>query len=121
MGITVFYALTRDSRPGTRVWFPGDLEEFEGCPKCKNEAVQHYDESWRYECSGCGVKGSKIEFCPFCGYELSKAVYKIQGVLKEWTGPQDAISPHKWAVVTLEDGTERKVSINRRGNGNPIS
>lgn len=71
MGNTVFYALTRDTQPGTRVWFPGP--------------------------------------------------YKIKGTLKEWTGPQDVISPHKWAIVTMEDGTERKVSVNRRGNGNAIS
>jgi len=112
MDSKVFYVLTRDTQPGTRVWCPGDLEEFKSCPKCEDKRVWHQGGFWKFN------DGTVIAFCPFCGYDLSKAVYKVQGILKEWTGPQDLISPHKWAVVTMEDGTERTVATNRRGNGN---
>ena len=119
MGSTVFYALTRDTQPGTLVWFPGDLEEVEGCPKCKNESVRYYLDSWvlllSLQADGIPTGRATIKFCPFCGYDLSEAVHKVGGTLKEWTGPQDTISPHKHAVVILEDGTERTISINRAG------
>jgi len=118
----VFYALTRDTQPGTRVWFPGDLEEFKGCPKCHNTSLCYNSGRWHFDLcrrlDGCSLQCQEIEFCPFCGYELAWVrYYKFQGILKEWTGPQDVISPHKWAIVTMEDGTERTVATNTRAGG----
>jgi len=40
---------------------------------------------------------------------------RVSGILKEWTGPGDTKSPHKFAIITQPDGSERTVSCGVQG------